>query len=152
MSTMKNDGWIKMSDRQPERGTDIWTYYPAEANYPERVTLYENVRGLALNATHWKPAHIPAPPKKEPTQREEDEKASTDWYNTEWPKVVSQYEKSLYGPPPFTTNHVWHAALAYRDAQNREDLEKAMDVNRVIYGSAMVEALSRIRRRCGLHK
>jgi len=136
--TQENDGWIKMSERNPERGMNIWAYYPEEKNHAEQVTFYDDTHGVSLSATYWKPAHLPAPPKKELTQREEDEKAMTELWNKHWQdKRATMTDYAM-------------ACLAYRDAQNREDLKNADSGTYIISGISMNEALSRIRRRCGL--
>lgn len=78
------------------------------------------------------PAALPAPPAKELTQRDSDDKGFDSWCLTQ------SFVPAL--------DTVWHAALAYRDGQNREDLEG------VPYG---IECWSRnkvlnLRRRAGL--
>jgi hypothetical protein len=78
---------------------------------------------------------LPAPPKPEPTQREEESEAFLHFANT---------------TPTYTAEDVWHAALAYRDAQNRADLDGAHALMKDLpFGNAW-QALHRLRKRCGL--
>jgi hypothetical protein len=83
--------------------------------------------------THW--MKLPPPPPKERTQREEDEEACSKWW----------FESFAYSsPPPFRD---WHAALAYRDAQNRADLEHV----EVLFGNhESSQMFIRLRKRCGI--
>lgn len=131
MST--SDGWIKMTERKPEAdGKAIWLYFGGGSDACELIRIYHGYSG---EATHWKPAALPAPPKKELTQREKDEEVYQQWLKD----AGVPYWKD-------DASDAWHAALAYRDGQNREDLEG------VPYG---IECGSRnkvlnLRRRAGL--
>jgi len=89
--------------------------------------------------THWKPAQLPAPPAPEPTQQCEDVCAFHNWF-------IEKGHSLSNMPRPV---HAWHAALAYRDAQN------AKDIRRLACGDwteDMRQAYWSIRRRCGLDK
>lgn len=128
-----NDGWIKMSERKPTNANgSIWLYsIYAEPGYAVVHTV--DCSAFQENPwTHWKPAVLPAPPAKELTQREKDDK-----------------EGRLYAlgmPGSSVAIDVWHAALAYRDAQNREDIEA---LHGVMLGHVSAP-YSNLRRRCGL--
>lgn len=135
MST--NDRWIKMSERKPtekdypfwttsKKGVGLWTYE-------------EDIEELDPDwCTHWQPATLPEPPAKELTQRERDEEGFQSWYD-----ATPDHMTAL--------GHVWHAALAYRDKQNAEDLENVstiMEWERP--ATVSVQKLQSLRRRCGL--
>ena len=79
--------------------------------------------------------NLPTPPKKELTQRELDEEAHDVW--------SSGSGLANWNDP---TGHIWHAALAYRDKQNAEDLGFVRDMCARIDA----DALDRLRRRSGL--
>jgi hypothetical protein len=85
-----------------------------------------------LPYTHWQLATVPAPPKPEPMQREQESEAFLHFANT---------------TPTYMAEDIWHAALAYRDAQNREDLHWfGHDLSGVVnHGS-----IASLRKRCGL--
>jgi len=132
MNTENND-WILMSEQKPIRECrPIWIHRPT---LPEvhRVTLLEGSAtpddwGLV---THWKRAALPPPPPRAKTQREEDEEAYLEFIRT----------------PSFGARDIWHAALAYRDAQNRADLEK---MHAEVEGTCEYFApLTRLRKRAG---
>jgi len=99
-----------------------------------RLNVEQSILTAAqLIADQMEPASIPA--KKEPTQREEDEKAFDDF--------ITESDDSTW------ERNAWYAALAYRDAHNREDLANIEEA----YSNGLKtsrEKLSRIRRRCGL--
>lgn len=138
MST--NNDWIKMSERKPtEADLPIWLYTPTpldvDNNLGMPIQIWMKEVPRCLDFTHWRPAKpdIPAPPAPEPTQREEDEAAALEYirYNS------------------WSAQSIWHAALAYRDAQNAKDLE---DIYADCGSSMHRDAYKNLRRRCGLDK
>jgi len=139
-----------MSERRPtEKDFPLWAF----SGESEGAYLFNHGTIPGSGFTHWKPAVLPAPPVKELTQREKDGEAAIAWFNTEWPKIVEQYKNALYAPAPFTVPAVWHAALAYRDRQNREDLKliaPMLDQALSDYGIQKSGTLTNLRRRCGL--
>ena len=134
------DGWIRMEDRMPtDADKPFWIYRP---NMPHAfiVTLLE---GSATPSnweavTHWQPATLPAPPKAEPTQRELDHNSYMAWIN----RPALDYTSD--------TESAWHAALAYRDAQNRTDIQ-AIHVSPELSANNPADfPFMRLRKRCGL--
>ena len=131
----QNDGWIKMSERKPTE-FPVWGAFELSGiNSGIKVVSFYDRGILPHPVTHWKPAILPEPPKKELTQRELDEKAHDMWY--------SGSGLANWNDP---TGHIWHAALAYRDKQNAEDLGFVRDMCARIDA----DALDRLRRRSGL--
>lgn len=142
MNTPDNDGWIKLSV-----GMDF--PFPAWlVQCDGRVELARNYWDRR-SPTHYKPAVIPAPPKKELAQREEDEAASFEaWKNRE-------LDFALDKPKNMHRDWVdgWHAALAYRDKQNAEDLKLLISDDGYLVGALRrADATHRLRKRCGLDK
>lgn len=147
MST-QSDGWIKTSERMPtEADLPVWGIKASEGyrpflvtdeNWPE-LAPGQNGREAGFNgwATHWKPAALPEPPKKEMTQRERDEEALEAWKQSQLNFFTGR-------------NDAWHAALAYRDAQNREDLNRDAWGAHCIDGACANKAIYNLRRRAGL--
>ena len=135
-----NDGWIKMSERQPALSAyPVW-----QTNRAGGVTLVVCHAHDIPGSTHWQPATLPAPPAKEMTQAEKD----TEEYTALFGDPLCFY--SSKGCQAYTSD-VWHAALAYRDAQNREDLKKPLDKERQkVWGLIDPDAHTNLRRRCGL--
>ncbi len=125
-----------MSDRKPTQ-FPVWGF--ARGWWREVFEICDG--GIIPDAcTHWKPMERPEPP-LELTQREDDYCAFRGWLNAK------------YGPlnalSPSYALDVWHAALAYRDNQNREDLRNSDGIDwasETPMGGSMI----RLRRRCGL--
>lgn len=97
--------------------------------------LRESVAALAKG-------QLPAPPAPEPTQGALDQRAHDAWIDGE-------------GEECQTTTGIWHAAIAYRDAQNRADWESGPYVSSQASGGEPMETwnakhLARLRKRCGL--
>jgi hypothetical protein len=136
MNTQENDGWIKMSERKPT-DADCPVWYWRDGGAP---CHYHSLSTLVW--THWKPSVLPAPPPKEQTQEQIDYAEYVCWWegNADSPKC--------------NTWPAWKAALAYRDAQNREDLGRIRVFNHntpdelTQTGAAIVN----LRKRCGLDK
>lgn len=80
------------------------------------------------------PAALPAPPAKELTQRDSDNKGFDSWCLTQ------SFVPAL--------DTVWRAALAYRDKQNAEDLELLRSTMQWVAPKSF--AYESLRRRCGL--
>jgi hypothetical protein len=143
--TTQNDGWIKMSERKPTMNDlPVWGINAENGKLPFLCTHDnwsdmmpgQNNRYSGFNnwATHWQPATIPAPPKKELTQREKDEEAFIHW----------ESGSHRVDDDP---RYAWHAALAYRDQQNAEDLEA---VGFPLMHTDKHGPFAALRRRCGL--
>jgi len=141
--TQENDGWIKMSDRHPtDCDFPVFCYGP-HCGMPHKIysSLAEinNPGELTTGVTHWRPCVIPAlpvPPKKEPTQQEDDNEAYQEYC----------------GSPNSYWQSIWHAALAYRDAQNREDLKHVVALGFDKSENQECGLIKRLRRRCGLEE
>ncbi len=116
----QNDGWIKMSERMPQE-----EHFPVWWCHDGNVALAREALDW-IPSVYWQCANIPAPPAKEKTQREMDEEAFRSW---------------LWRAMPFDAVDAWHAALAYRDKQNAEDLAGYATTH---------ESILRAKRRCGL--
>lgn len=131
-------GWIKR-----EEGQDItWPALLAVADTGQVHcfrSAYEmkQVEPLHQLYTHWQPATLPEPPKKELTQRERDEGAWKNWYSAN--AFATRF-----------SDESWHAALAYRDKQNRGDVETIRDAFSNDLTCSEVESYNSLRRRCGL--
>jgi hypothetical protein len=136
--TTNNDGWIKMSDKQPLNAAPIWGAFEMDGEMV--VSFYD--RGIFPSiVTHWQPATIPTPPKKELTQREKDEEAFTKFFlNEASTKLLDSAVR----------HEAWHAALAYRDKQNAEDLSNVLFMPEGKTSVPHLEAVTNLRRRCGL--
>ena len=111
-----------------------------------RLNVEQSILTAARLIAAQEPATIPAQPKKEPTQFDMDE--------MEFDKQFKEFG-SMNSSQKIDAMHyrrtAWHAALVYRDAQNREDLANIEEA----YSNGLKpsrEKLSRIRRRCGLEK
>lgn len=133
MSTTQNDSdWVKMSARRPVLADlPVWVY--TKDKYIFTVNSIADFRAMD---THWKPATLPAPPAVERSQHELDVIAYYDWHNTgQWGRGSDE----------------WHAALAYRDAQNAADLQQLFPSNGVAEGDIR-GLIDRLRKRCGLSK
>lgn len=125
--------WIALSERRP-----------TEAELKEGVTVgywdgneWETDEGYHHDQftrcfTHFFPKVGFPPPPRKPAQHEQDLKALED---------LAIHSKC------WGREQTWFAALAYRDGQNREDLEKYSSSCDVTLES---NAIDRIRRRCGL--
>ncbi len=124
--TTNNDGWIKMSERKPDK-FPVW-YFRSE----DGLIILMDYETSYNTFTHWQPATLPAPPKKELTQREKDEEAF------------------VYTAGNNTPLGAWHAALAYRDRQNAEDLGNVLCMPEGKTSVPHLEAVTNLRRRCGL--
>jgi len=142
MST--DNDWIKRSDMLPKQeDTPIWCYNEsANDGVTQWLWPRKHFDGMA-EYTHWKRATIPAPPAKARTQREEDEQA----YRTfeQGGAILAPY----LGKDRQTA---WHCALAYRDAQNRTDVQ-ALEFNFVPTQGKEYQinpAYGRLRKRCNL--
>ena len=136
-------GWIKMSARKPSRSDlPFWVNTPAGVWLWEADTEDFDIAQLGhpgATATHWQPATLPEPPKKELTQRERDELSFTKWC-----PVMDK-------PLKEGRNLAWHAALAYRDGQNREDLSGKFPPSvSTVLSWGEVDAINNLKRRCGL--
>lgn len=147
-----NDGWIKMSERVPtEADVPYWTHGPDHNGKPMTVFCAHWYASIPLEkaklwATHWKRAQLPAPPKPEQvekTQQELDREAYLAFENRGAVLSLSPYIGQ-------DRQAAWHAALAYRDAQNREDLANIGQYSSAFDTSAHVVALFNLRKRCGL--
>lgn len=139
MSTT-SDGWIKTSDK-PEGQDFPWPVLMAKADtgqvhYWRTYREMTQCEPLWREYTHYKPATLPAPPAKEMTQKEQD-----------WAAWTSHAAGHAIGS--CTDRTTWFCALAYRDAQNREDLE-AIPYCFESMGTARDDAIANLRRRCGL--
>jgi hypothetical protein len=100
--------WIPITTRRPteaEQNAGIAVGCYRNGEWSQSPVFYGKTWGD--DRTHWTPAQLPPPPPKERTQREEDEEAFYKHMNN---------EDRLRG-----CIEIWHAALRYRDAQNRED-------------------------------
>lgn len=134
------DGWIKTSDRLPsESDFPFWSVskHGAVGLWDDEDEIKHFEAGFI---THWQPAVLPAPPAKELTQREKDKEALKQWSLN---ALGAEFELS-------SESEAWHAALAYRDGQNAEDLENGRNGFWSIQGGNMCAAISSLRRRCGL--
>lgn len=132
----QNDGWIKMSERKPtasecEAGVTIGRWKGGKWQTDNGWHHDEWGPGW----THFHVPRLPEPPKKEQTQRELDEEAFQGWYD-ETPDHLT------------ALGHVWHAALAYRDKQNAEDVKNLWISPDMPH--ATCDAIKNLRRRCGL--
>ena len=130
-------GWIKMSARKPtEADLPVWVY----GSEFERIQFYrDSLPNQDKRFTHWQPGQAPLPPKKELTQRERDELSFTKWC-----PVMDK-------PLKEGRNLAWHAALAYRDGQNREDLSGKFPPSvSTVLSWGEVDAINNLKRRCGL--
>ena len=138
MTSTANGGWIKR-----EEGQDMaWPAFVAKADTGQ-VHCFRSAREmkecepLHQSYTHWQPAVLPAPPAKELTQADRDQEAYLEWYRNS-----SAQENCL---------HSWHAALAYRDGQNREDLSGKFPPSvSTVLSWGEVDAINNLKRRCGL--
>lgn len=136
-------GWIKMSERKPTKADlPFWVTTRYGVFLWEADTRDCDIFGLSYktnNVTHWQPATLPEPPKKELTQRERDELSFTKWC-----PVMDK-------PLKEGRNLAWHAALAYRDGQNREDLSGKFPPSvSTVLSWGEVDAINNLKRRCGL--
>ena len=131
-------GWIKMSERKPtEADCPMWVSHSENTGF-WNIADFRN-HHLAHGWTHWQPATLPEPPKKELTQRERDELSFTKWC-----PVMDK-------PLKEGRNLAWHAALAYRDGQNREDLSGKFPPSvSTVLSWGEVDAINNLKRRCGL--
>ncbi len=102
----QND-WIKMSERRPT-GADlpVWFYWPNG-----EISFVTRGPAEASQATHWKKADIPAPPKPE-SQRERDIAA------------FEQHCRKRWGTAPMDQEDSWLQALDHERAWFRKELEK----------------------------
>jgi len=87
-----NTQWISFKDRKPSAG-----------DYP--IFVCGGFMSISLidgawsdDRTHWMPAQLPAPPKKELTQAEKDTAAFDEWYQN-----AGSCSSAI----------IWNAALAY---------------------------------------
>lgn len=133
----QNNGWIKMSERKPTDGDLPVLFWN---NQDDDYELWSKSDGLPTSFRErelWKPATLPSPPAKEMGQRDEDE---------------HEFQMRFNGIGYDSPLHVWQKALAYRDAQNRRDMEAiSMDDNLENNGTEN-DPFIRLRKRCGLAK
>lgn len=126
MNTEQND-WIPVGDSLPtESDLPVWginirhvpvgPFLVLREDYYDRVISAKPQTGFNDWATHWKRATIPPPPPKEQTQAQKDDGAFRKWDESgdghSWDHKNRQQRLI-----------VWMAALAMRDAQNKEDLQ-----------------------------
>lgn len=138
MST-QNDGWIRFIDRQPtaeefKRGVVAGSYRNGEWS---KSSIFENAR-WDKDRTHFMVIH--EPPKKEMTQAELDSEAFTNACGLPIPFHSPQMGHAYI-------SDVWHRALAYRDAQNREDLER---IGMPLMHTDAMSIYANLRRRAGM--
>lgn len=138
--TTENNDWVLMSERKPTEGDlPIYYYCPAMTSgvwFAEKID--DNPEWCIQRPTHWKRATLPAPPPRAKSQREEDDEACYEWVRAH--------------NPHNGFNCAWHAALAYRDAQNRADLEEIRRTFQSSKCAVFVDSseISRLRKRAGL--
>ena len=104
-----DDGWIAFALQRPEPSQPYW-YCCAGSSKTYYCSGAEETRGGMF--THWQPANIPAPPRREPTQAEVDD------------EMIRLY---LCDPrhDPLGMSDGMHAALAWERGQIRELLKEA---------------------------
>lgn len=130
-----------MSERKPtEADLPVWFHTNGNTLCFNFIPNFTKVPDNAW--THWKPAVVPAPPAKDLTQREKDEEAFFAW-NRQTPVCLRDGGKIEGG----ARGDGWHAALAYRDGQNREDLEA---LGFPLMHTDKHAVFASLRRRCGL--
>ncbi len=130
----QNDGWIKISEREPE--TPYWYFGPELAG----AKLIQSLLSVPYphdSRGYWKPATVPAPPVKEKTQREMDEEGYSSWRQDNDPNRCTYLQ-------------LWHAALAYRDKQNAGDVKELFIAPSMTHATS--DAIKNLRRRCGLEQ
>lgn len=140
MTSTQGDGWIKMTERKPEQADcPVWfaTTIPGDCILKHWATVaYRDFETF----THWQPAVLPAPPKPKEQWMQDLEARDEAWTTAE--KVCRANGGGWF-------SEGWNMALAYRDGQNREDLEAVigMACAGMNDGRAIMNSL---RRRCGL--
>lgn len=141
----ENNGWNLASKSRAPDGelVLIWdNRHPKDGGGKPFGTYCAN----QLPHTHWRLAQLPAPPKPEQvekTQQELDREAYLAFENRGAVLSLSPYIGQ-------DRQAAWHAALAYRDAQNREDLANIGQYSSAFDTAAHVVALFNLRKRCGL--
>lgn len=143
---MSTQGWIKMSERKPtEADAPAWmSNGPLIELWQKRDFRKYFIDPKQCEWLHWQPATLPEPPAKELTQRELDEEALREWNRREY--RGSQVEELV----THCESRAWHAAIAYRDGQNREDLKNVPIPPFDNYACDRDDAIKALRRRCGL--
>ncbi len=133
--TTNNDGWIKMSEQKPTwEDFPIWAF-AKDWNHEVHVKLKGDT--VHPDITHWQPATLPAPPKKELTQREKDEEAVKALWREHWESKSSSMTDFAV------------SCIAYRDQQNAEDLEHLPRPGNLMFADD-IDHIANLRRRCGL--
>lgn len=143
---MSTQGWIKMSERKPtEADAPAWmSNGPLIELWQKRDFRKYFIDPKQCGWLHWQPATLPEPPAKELTQRELDEEALREWNRREY--RGSQVEELV----THCESRAWHAAIAYRDKQNAEDLDHVNGFRVGVIGPIGHDAIINLRRRCGL--
>lgn len=114
-----SDQWIKFSERSPRDSEFppewVWLFaFPKEAPQGVRL-LWETRMGNPHGSWEfWKPADVPEPPKREPTQEDADADA--------WGDLLKAYTNIR---APLDGKFCWFKALAYEREQVRDLLAKA---------------------------
>lgn len=146
MSNDNND-WIKMNERCPTNA-DMPIFRLQELGGKVRL-LYDASFNECADGW-WRKADIPAPPKPEPTQREDDEAEALRWCAVK----ANPYPNICCSVDPATA---FMAGIAYRDAQNRADLAGNLGIcwwnsegNSKSVSMLPPDNVDRLRRRCGL--
>jgi hypothetical protein len=139
--------WTPMTERRPTEADLpilLWNAGVPKAKYTATAEALRSQMQLTC-FSHWMKA--PEPPARELTQREKDEARFTSFFlNEASTKLLNSAVR----------HEAWHAALAYRDAENRKDLEGGTwfswepgcgNVPRIMIGK---EALNRLKQRAGI--
>ena len=143
---MSTQGWIKMSEHPPtEVDAPVWmSNGPLIELWQKRDFREYFIDPKQCEWLHWQPATLPEPPAKELTQRELDEEALREWNRREY--RGSQVEELV----THCESRAWHAAIAYRDKQNAEDVANLGLYCSSFDTTAHSIAVKSLRRRCGL--
>ena len=99
----RNDGWIAFNDLDPAPGNfPIWVSSIGDGEYP---SLYTTFTARRIGHTHWRPAHVPEPPRP-PTRDEIDSAACVAAYR-------AQSMDFAECEPSFDFREGWRKGLAY---------------------------------------
>ena len=129
-----DERWIKMSERKPTK-EDLPVFSVGDEK-PEAWQVNYWRDNLPVNCVYWCRARIPSMPVKELTQQQKDARACVEW--------LAKNEDV------FTPFSAWHAALAYRDNQNRKDLDRIPVSVKSVLGFEEFDYLGNLRRRTGM--
>lgn len=113
--TTDSGGWIAYLNAHPEMDQLIWSVIDGKVCGPVQYRGRRKSLTTGQLETHWKPAEIPAPPPREPTQEELDAAALNAWFARE--DHSSDVRHNFH--------RCWHDALAWERAQVRGIIEEA---------------------------